>query len=190
MADLRYRLAELERRLANVVRLGTVEALQLDPPAVKVRSGELLTGWRPWAVTRAGEGRSWWPPSVGEQVILLSPGGDTTQAVVLASLYQTAHPAPSAEAGALRLEAVGGISLQAGGDVVLQGGEAGAARQGDAVQVQIGPDDAPLASQLAAWLLLTGAFVPSGVAPVPAPPPAPITLSGTVTEGSPSVRIG
>ncbi|MEE9357245.1 hypothetical protein [Candidatus Vondammii sp. HM_W22] len=39
-----YELAEIERRLANLIRLGTVEQADYDKARVRVRSGELLTG--------------------------------------------------------------------------------------------------------------------------------------------------
>jgi len=37
---------------------------------------------------------SWHAPEVGEQVVVLSPSGELNQGVVLAGLFQTAHPHP------------------------------------------------------------------------------------------------
>lgn len=96
-------VAELLRLIHNLIRLGTIaevdhgdpEADPPRPPRVRVKAGELLTAWLPWLEARAGTTRTWSPPTVGEQVVLLSPGGDLSAAVVLTSLYRQAHPAPS-----------------------------------------------------------------------------------------------
>ncbi|MFP3024045.1 MAG: phage baseplate assembly protein V, partial [Wolbachia sp.] len=43
---------------------------------------------------RAGEERSWLPPSINEQVVILSPLGELSLGVVLAGIYQEKYPAP------------------------------------------------------------------------------------------------
>lgn len=90
-------LPELERRTANMIRFGTIAEVKLsNPPRVKVKSGEITTRWLPWAGGRAGAGkRRWDPPEVGEQVMMLSAGGDMRQALVIPGIYQSAHAAPS-----------------------------------------------------------------------------------------------
>ncbi|MFI9652601.1 phage baseplate assembly protein V [Guyparkeria sp. GHLCS8-2] len=89
--------AEINRRLENLIRLGTVDQADYASARLKVRIGELVTGWLPWLTHRAGGDRSWWAPEVGEQVVLLSPGGDLAQGIVLPSLYRDAHPAPGTD---------------------------------------------------------------------------------------------
>jgi phage baseplate assembly protein V len=86
-------IAELARLIENLVRLGTVEAVQVLPPRVKVKSGNIVTAWRPWLSLRAGADREWDPPTVGEQVVLLSPSGLLAQAVVLTGLFSDHNPA-------------------------------------------------------------------------------------------------
>lgn len=86
---------ELLRLLHNLIRLGTIHALDHSRARVRVASGELITGWLPWLEARAGTTRTWSPPTVGEQVVVLAPGGDLTAGVVLTGLYRQAHPAPS-----------------------------------------------------------------------------------------------
>jgi len=88
-------LNELLRRLENAIRPGVVAMVQMDPPRVRVQSGELLTDWLPWFETRAGNIRTWCPPSVGEQCLVLSPGGDMAAGWVLVGAPSTANPAPS-----------------------------------------------------------------------------------------------
>lgn len=93
-------LADLQRRLENIVRTGTVEAVDLkDPkaPRVRVRDGELVTGWLPFGTSRAGATRTWSAPTKGEQVVMLSPSGELAAAVVICGLYCAANPAPSSD---------------------------------------------------------------------------------------------
>ncbi|SDK67958.1 phage baseplate assembly protein V [Billgrantia gudaonensis] len=87
--------AELLRLIHNLVRLGTIAEVDHAAARVRVKAGELLTAWRPWIECRAGTTRTWNPPTVGEQVVLFSPGGDPAAAVVLTGLYRDAHPAPA-----------------------------------------------------------------------------------------------
>ncbi|MBK1686199.1 phage baseplate assembly protein V [Rubrivivax gelatinosus] len=87
--------SELSRRLANVIRAGVVAHVDGAAARVRVRSGELLTDWLPWLVQRAGDVVTWCAPSVGEQCLLLAPGGDLAAAVVLPGIYSTAVPAPA-----------------------------------------------------------------------------------------------
>lgn len=91
--------AELLRLIENLIRLGTVAEVDHARARIRVKSRDLLTGWLPWADGRAGETREWNPPTVGEQVLMFSPGGDTANGVALTGLFQSAHPAPSADPG-------------------------------------------------------------------------------------------
>ena len=89
--------AELYRLISNLIRIGTVFAVDLTarPAKVRVTSGDLESNWLPWLELRAGTTRTWNPLTVGEQVIVLSPDGDPAGGVVLASLNSEAIPAPS-----------------------------------------------------------------------------------------------
>ncbi len=88
-------LGEIQRQLANMIRVGTVAELDEAKARVKVKAAGLTTDWLPWGTGRAGSTRTVSMPSVGEQVMLFSPYGDTAQGVVGFSLYQDNHPAPS-----------------------------------------------------------------------------------------------
>lgn len=98
-----FDLVELARRLANVIRAGVVAEVDLGRYRVRVRydvdeaGAPVLTAPIPWLVQRAGPDRAWWAPEVGEQVVLLAPSGELTQAYALPGLYSAAHPAPSAD---------------------------------------------------------------------------------------------
>ncbi|MCE8015912.1 phage baseplate assembly protein V [Halomonas sp. MCCC 1A17488] len=86
---------ELLRLLHNLIRLGTVHEVDHARARVRVVSGELVTDWLPWLSPRAGTTRDWSPPTVGEQVLVLSPGGDPAAGAVLTGIYSDTHPAPA-----------------------------------------------------------------------------------------------
>lgn len=95
-----FELADLARRLANVVRPGRIEALDAERARARVRYAAepaAVTAWLPWLAAAAGADRAWRAPTVGEQVLLLAPGGDLAAAFVLAGLYQDAFPPPATE---------------------------------------------------------------------------------------------
>jgi len=100
--DMDFRVTELERRLANCLRVGVVHSADYDQARVRVQSGDLTTAWLPWFTQRAGGDRSWHAPEIGEQVMLLAPSGDLEQAIVLPSIYRSIHPAPAASADVSR----------------------------------------------------------------------------------------
>ncbi|WP_137936105.1 phage baseplate assembly protein V [Chitinivorax sp. B] len=87
--------ADLARRLESLIRFGTILAIQPQPPRVRVQSGGLHSTWLPWLTLRAGSTRTWSPPTVGEQCLLLSPSGEPAAGVVLLGLYAEPHPSPS-----------------------------------------------------------------------------------------------
>lgn len=92
-------LAALTRLLENLIRFGVIAAVQMVPPRVKVKTGELTTAWLPWLAVRAGADREWDPPTLDEQVILLSPSGQLANGVVITGLPSDHIPANGDRAG-------------------------------------------------------------------------------------------
>ncbi|WJM53934.1 phage baseplate assembly protein V [Pseudomonas asiatica] len=92
-------LAEINRLLENLIRFGTVAEVQHVPPRVKVQTGGMLTTWLPWLAWRAGENREWDPPTVNEQVLLLSPSGQLANGVAVTGLFSDLIPANGDRAG-------------------------------------------------------------------------------------------
>ncbi len=97
MMERDFQATELDRRLANIVRLGTVEQADYAKARIRVRCGDMLTGWLPWLTTRAGKDITWWAPDIGEQVVVLSPSGEPAQGVVLVAVYQNSSPQPETD---------------------------------------------------------------------------------------------
>lgn len=86
-------IAEILRLLENLIRFGTVAEVQHAPPRVRVKTGELTTTWLPWLAFRAGADQEWDPPTVGEQVLLLSPSGQLANGVAITGLFSDNIPA-------------------------------------------------------------------------------------------------
>jgi phage baseplate assembly protein V len=83
---------DILRQLANLIRFGTVHTVA--GKRVQVKIGGLLTRPMAWVSTRAGKTKSWSPPDIGEQVMVLSPNGDLGAAVALGGIFCDAHDIP------------------------------------------------------------------------------------------------
>ncbi|MDD5175749.1 MAG: phage baseplate assembly protein V [Sterolibacterium sp.] len=90
-------IAELSRRLENLIRIGTVAEVDLAARRVRVDTGSLLTDWLKWKTARAGTTRTWSPPTVGEQVMILSPSGELANGIVTPSIFCDDLDAPSGD---------------------------------------------------------------------------------------------
>jgi phage baseplate assembly protein V len=104
-------LIEIQRLLRNLVRIGTVAEVDLDQALCRVATGDNTTGWLNWLTLRAGQSRSWWAPSEGEQVLILSLGGELDTAFVLPGIFSDDFPPPSASANGLYLAFPDGATL-------------------------------------------------------------------------------
>lgn len=88
-------LTELQRQLDNLIRIGTVT--EVRSKECRVKTGDIITNWRPYTTERAGANRTRHRLSIGEQVILLSVSGDLRNAYILGSLNATAADEPLAD---------------------------------------------------------------------------------------------
>lgn len=93
-------LTEIQRLLRNLIRVGVVTHVNTTNALCRVQTGDMTTDWLNWLTRRAGRSRDWWAPSIGEQVLILSIGGELDTAFVLPGIYSDANPAPSASADA------------------------------------------------------------------------------------------
>jgi len=76
-------LVELSRRLENLIRFGTVHSVDHAARRCRVQTGGIVTALLRWIERRAGDTRTWDPPTVGEQCIILSPSGVIEQGMVI-----------------------------------------------------------------------------------------------------------
>lgn len=138
------RIAELERRVAGMVRHGPIA--EVDPAAGTVRldlgaatgGGRMLSPPIPYSQT-AGALKAHIPPTVGQQMTIMAPSGDWRQAVALPLTWSDNNASPSGagdenvitfgdvnitlKADALRV-AVGGVSLSISAEgVAIEGGK-------------------------------------------------------------------
>lgn len=117
--------------LRDLARLGVVVERDLAARTCVVEIGDLRLPKVRWASVRMGAFRMWSPPSQGEQVLVISPEGDSAQAVIIGSLPSNAKAAPTAT-DALWIEAEDGsrfsyepashaltVQLCAGGKVII-----------------------------------------------------------------------
>lgn len=88
-------LQELSRRVANLIRIGTILAVDHAAVRVRVKIGKLDSKWLPWLEQRAGETTTWNPPTVGEQCIVFSPSGELAGGIVLVGLDSGSLQPPS-----------------------------------------------------------------------------------------------
>ena len=87
--------------ISTLIRIGSVASVDLAGGKCVVRYGNpddegggAETPPIRWIHGRAGSTRTWSPPSVGEQVLLLSPDGQFGNAVAFGGITQDSAPAP------------------------------------------------------------------------------------------------
>ncbi|WP_462150879.1 phage baseplate assembly protein V [Pseudoalteromonas xiamenensis] len=81
-------MSDLQHRLSKLITIGKVAEVDYEKALVRVKLGAWTTAWLPWLHAQANNDITWQAPEVDEQVVVLAPGGDTAQGVVLGSLYQ------------------------------------------------------------------------------------------------------
>lgn len=124
---------DLQRRLANLIRVATITDLDDANARARVTCAAVPeSAWLPILATRAGPDRSYWLPEPGEQILLLSPSGDPAQGMILPAGYQDAHPPPASDRTKRRTEYADGTTIEYDrkahvltvdcvGDVVIKG---------------------------------------------------------------------
>jgi len=105
-------LSEVSRAMRDIIRIGVVAEVDTELALCRVQTGEILTDWLHWLTSRAGSSRTWWAPSVGEQVLLLSLGGELDTGFVLPGIYSDDFPAPSASPQAYHVSFSDGAVLE------------------------------------------------------------------------------
>jgi len=116
----------------RMIRFGTIAGVDLPGArcTVELDDGVISPPLR-WFETRSGKTRTWSPPSEGEQVMLLCPGGEIGAGVCLRGVISDANPAAGdsltelvefGDGGIVSYDPVGhalAIVLPAGGTMAL-----------------------------------------------------------------------
>lgn len=120
-------IGELQRRLANLFRVGRIAEVNRTTGRVKVSFQGVTTGWLPWMTGRAGSVKDWNPPSVGEQVVVCSPSGEIEAGFIMpGSINYDDQAAPDSRENVqkITLPAGGSYEISVGGmTLVLAGGK-------------------------------------------------------------------
>ena len=95
--------SEVVRRMNNIVRFGTVAAIDHKKSRVKIKIGKITTAWIPW-LTTAGQVKIWNPPVEGEQVAVIAQGGDLAVSVAIPGIFQNKFAAPCDDPNIIKLE--------------------------------------------------------------------------------------
>lgn len=93
-------LADLQKRIANMVRRGVISAVNLTPPrpSCRVRLGKNTTGWLPicqWGAS--AQRQDFHPYAVGDAVTVLSEAGDLNNGRVFPGWNTDAIAAPEGD---------------------------------------------------------------------------------------------
>lgn len=96
-------LAEMNQRLAEMIRIGKVHSIDHETGRIRVEYGKgNVSAWIPWTSGRAGSVQESNPPAVGEQVTILNPSGTSNGGFALPGGIHKSGAAASAE-GAYKL---------------------------------------------------------------------------------------
>jgi hypothetical protein len=98
IVEIQRRLADLERRSRNRRRTGTVTEVDHQKGLARVKLSDkpkpYITPWMPWQEIAAGGIKTHIPPTVGEQVDVISENGELTDAVIDMSTPSDKNPRP------------------------------------------------------------------------------------------------
>lgn len=119
---------DLAAKIGDMIRLGLITSVDLGAGLAVVQAGDVVSPPCPWTEL-AGQFRSWRPPSVGEQVLLICPESDIAAGIIIRGLFSDSFSAPASDENhhfhgpdGLTIKLTGsGIEIQAPGDVKITG---------------------------------------------------------------------
>lgn len=175
VAWLVQQIGDLKRRDRNRKRTGIISAVDLDKGLARVefekRDGKPYLGpWMPWKEIAAGGIKTHIPPTVGEQVDVVSESGDLTDGVIDMSTPSNANPRPHngpelvITKGGSRIEIADDVVTVTSATVIVKAdrvdlGNVGGkrvARVGDKVEIAAG-------SSAGRWPIVEGSDVVSAI---------------------------
>lgn len=125
VAELWHHVEEVERRKQNSRRTGTITQVDAAKGMARVQLNQdpttgqpYLSPWVPWKMPSMGAFKVNIPPSVGQQIELVSETGDLTDSIIDHSTQSDANPQPSANPGE-SMSTTGSTSVFIGPDKVV-----------------------------------------------------------------------
>ena len=88
--------AEINRRIDNLIRFGTIAEVDYATARARVKSGQILTDFLQFITLRAA--------TVGEQCVILASSGELTTACILVGLYTQNSPSNSPDVHVIEFE--------------------------------------------------------------------------------------
>ncbi len=89
---MRDQQEQFEGDLGDLVNFGAITEVDLERGLIRVEAGDVQSDWIRWSSGRAGATRIWSPPTVGEQVALIAPGGDLAGAFAIGGFHSDDFP--------------------------------------------------------------------------------------------------
>lgn len=151
-----FQIAEMNRQLNCLARVGTVHSVDYTTNTARVEFGSVVTDYLPWLTTRAAGNRTYDSLEVGEQVFVITPPGQIC-GIIVGVLNQVKYPAPEHSpnvqktvykdgsfvqydraAHVLTADIKGDVSVIAAGDIQAEAGKNISASAGSAVEVTAG----------------------------------------------------
>ncbi len=106
-----YSASRNEQAREGIVRFGTVTAVDATKARARVGfGGDSESAWLPWLAERAAAISVWAPVAIGEQVVVLSESGETSQGVILGSVFSDGNPGVGSSEAVHRVK-IGGSSI-------------------------------------------------------------------------------
>jgi len=102
--NIMLEIAEILRRIENLIKVGRVSQINIDEKKVRVTIGELETDWITWGSTTASGDSEWHPLTIGEQVLLLSPSAELSNAIIVCSIPSVDFPGTAPDANVHKKE--------------------------------------------------------------------------------------
>lgn len=102
---------ENERRLQSIINRGIVTQVDHAAARCRVQIDGLETDWLKFTSARIGKVKIWNPPSIGEQVLVISETGELSTGLVTTSFDYDDQPMPSANADTFEIHCDDGASF-------------------------------------------------------------------------------
>lgn len=118
--ELRREVRDLRRRVGNMVRVAKVKDPAAEPGRATVvfqdGDDEFTSAPLPWVEPSAGAMKTHHPRTAEEQVIVVSPTGDMTDAFIMSALNWNSNQRPSESQDVTTLAQIGDATLTIGAD--------------------------------------------------------------------------